>query len=112
MYAVKILGDKVFKKVVSFSNKELSEFSTASLITRSTNDIQQIQQLMGMLFRTIVYAPIMGIGGFVKVLTNSDNQMAWIIGVTILAIIFIMGTLFIVAMPKFKKLQDSSLRSE
>lgn len=100
------LRDKVFKKVVSFSNKELSEFSTASLITRSTNDIQQIQQLMAMLFRIVVYAPIMGIGGFIKVLTASDNQMAWIIGVAILAIIFIVGTLFIIAMPKFKKLQE------
>ena len=102
----KILRDKVFKKVVSFSNKELSEFSTASLITRSTNDIQQIQQLMAMLFRIVVYAPIMGIGGFIKVLTASDNQMAWIIGVAILAILFIVGTLFIIAMPKFKKLQE------
>ena len=102
----KTLRDKVFKKVVSFSNKELSEFSTASLITRSTNDIQQIQQLMAMLFRVVVYAPIMGIGGFIKVLTASDNQMAWIIGVAILAIIFIVGTLFIIAMPKFRKLQD------
>lgn len=100
------LRDKVFKKVVSFSNKELSEFSTASLITRSTNDIQQIQQLMAMLFRIVVYAPIMGIGGFIKVLTASDNQMAWIIGVAILAILFIVGTLFIIAMPKFKKLQE------
>ena len=102
----KTLRDKVFKKVVSFSNKELSEFSTASLITRSTNDIQQIQQLMSMLFRVVVYAPIMGIGGFIKVLTASDNQMAWIIGVAILAILFVVGTLFIIAMPKFKKLQD------
>lgn len=100
------LRDKVFKKVVSFSNKELSEFSTASLITRSTNDIQQIQQLMAMLFRIVIYAPIMGIGGFIKVLTASDNQMAWIIGVAILAIIFVVGTLFILAMPRFKKLQD------
>lgn len=100
------LRDKVFKKVVSFSNKELSEFSTASLITRSTNDIQQIQQLMAMLFRIVVYAPIMGIGGFIKVLTASDNQMAWIIGVAILAILFVVGTLFIIAMPKFKKLQE------
>ena len=100
------LRDKVFKKVIHFSNKELSEFSTASLITRSTNDIQQIQQLITMLFRVVVYAPIIGIGGFIKVLTNSDNQMAWIVGVAILAILFIVGTLFIIVMPKFKKLQD------
>ncbi len=102
----KTLREKVFKKVIHFSNKELSEFSTASLITRNTNDIQQIQQLITMLFRVIVYAPIIGIGGFVKVLTNSDSQMAWIIGVAILAILFVVGTLFIIVMPKFKKLQE------
>ena len=102
----KTLRDKVFKKVIHFSNKELSEFSTASLITRSTNDIQQIQQLITMLFRVVVYAPIIGIGGFIKVLTQSDSQMAWIVGVAILAILFIVGTLFIIVMPKFKKLQD------
>ena len=102
----KTLRDKVFKKVLSFSTAELREFSTASLITRSTNDIQQIQMLIAILFRVVVYAPIIGIGGFVKVLTTSDNSMAWIIGVAILTILFVVGTLFIVAMPKFKKLQD------
>ena len=101
----KTLREKVFDKVLKFSNKELSEFSTASLITRSTNDIQQIQQLITILFRVVVYAPIIGIGGFIKVLTSSENSMAWIIGVGILAILFIVGTLFIIAMPKFKKLQ-------
>lgn len=100
------LRDKVFKKVLGFSTKEFREFSTASLITRSTNDIQQIQMLITMLFRVVVYAPIMGVGGFLKVLTKSDNSMAWIIGVAILAILFIVVILFIVAMPKFKKLQD------
>ena len=102
----KTLRDKVFKKVLSFSTAELRDFSTASLITRSTNDIQQIQMLIAILFRVVVYAPIIGIGGFVKVLTTSDNSMAWIIGVAILTILFVVGTLFIVAMPKFKKLQD------
>jgi hypothetical protein len=102
----KTLREKVFAKVLSFSNEELNGFSTASLITRSTNDIQQIQQLMTMLFRVVVYAPVIGIGGFIKVLTNSDSSMAWIIGVAILAILFVVGTLFIVAMPKFKKLQE------
>ena len=102
----KTLREKVFKKVTSFSNEELNEFSTASLITRSTNDVQQLQQLITMLFRVVVYAPIIGIGGFVRVLTNTDNSMAWIIGVAILAILFIVGTLFAIAMPKFKKLQD------
>ena len=100
------LRDKVFKKVLEFSTKEFREFSTASLITRSTNDIQQIQMLIAMLFRVVVYAPIMGVGGFIKVLTKSNNSMAWIIGVAIVAIFFIVGTLFIVAMPKFKKLQE------
>ena len=101
----KTLREKVFKKVLSFSRAELTEYSTASLITRSTNDIQQIQSLIAMLFRVLVYAPIMGIGAFIKVLTQSNNSMAWIIGVAILAILFIIGTLFIIAMPKFKKFQ-------
>lgn len=100
------LREKVFTKVLTFSNKELNQYSTASLITRSTNDIQQIQQLITMLFRVVVYAPIIGVGGFIKVLTSSDNSMAWIIGVAILAILFVVGTLFIIAMPKFKKLQE------
>ena len=100
------LREKVFKKVVSFTNKELREFSTASLITRSTNDIQQIQNLMGMLFRTAVYAPIIGIGGIIKVLTESNSSMAWIIGLAIILILIIVGTLFAITMPKFKKLQE------
>lgn len=102
----KNLRDQVFKKVLKFSNKEFREFSTASLITRSTNDIQQIQMLIGMLFRVVVYAPIMGIGGFLRVLGNSNTSMAWIIGMAILIIFAIVMVLFIVAMPKFKKLQD------
>ena len=102
----KTLREKVFKKVIRFSNAELNQFSTASLITRSTNDVQQIQQLITLLFRVVVYAPIIGVGGFVKVLTSTDSSMVWIIGVAIVAILFIVGTLFIVAMPKFKKLQD------
>ena len=102
----KTLREKVFKKVLSFSNKEFSEYSTASLITRSTNDIQQIQGLIAILFRVLVYAPIIGIGGFLRVLSQSDNSMAWIIGVAILAILFVVATLFIIAMPRFKKLQE------
>lgn len=102
----KTLREKVFKKVLSFSNKEFSEYSTASLITRSTNDIQQIQGLIAILFRVIVYAPIIGIGGFLRVLNQSDNSMAWIIGVAIVAILFVVATLFIIAMPRFKKLQQ------
>ena len=102
----KTLREKVFKKVLKFSTGELNKFSTASLITRSTNDIQQIQMLIAILFRVVVYAPIIGIGGFIKVLTTSDNSMAWIIGVAILAVLFIVITLFIVAMPRFRKLQE------
>ena len=100
------LREKIYKKVLTFSSKEIRQFSTASLITRSTNDIQQIQMLMSMLFRVVVYAPIIGFGGFFKVLNNSDGSMAWIIGIAIFAILVIVMTLFIVAMPKFKKLQD------
>lgn len=100
------LRDKVFVKVLKFSGEEFSKFSTASLITRSTNDIQQIQMLMTMLFRVVVYAPIIGIGGFIRVLNNSDSSMAWIIGLAIICVIGIVLVLFIVAMPKFKKLQD------
>lgn len=102
----KTLREKVFKKVLRFSNKEFSEYSTASLITRSTNDIQQIQGLIAILFRVLVYAPIIGIGGFLRVLNQSDNSMAWIIGVAIVAILFVVTTLFIIAMPRFKKLQQ------
>lgn len=100
------LRDKVFKKVIGFSSKEFREFSAASLITRSTNDIQQIQGLISMLFRVVVYAPIIGIGGFLRVLNNSNTSMAWIIGLAILCVIGIVLVLFIIAMPKFKKLQD------
>ena len=102
----KTLREKVFKKVLRFSNKEFSEYSTASLITRSTNDIQQIQGLIAILFRVLVYAPIIGIGGFLRVLNQSDNSMAWIIGVAIISILFVVATLFIIAMPRFKKLQQ------
>ena len=102
----KTLREEVFNKVLSFSNKELREFSTASLITRSTNDVQQIQQLMAMLFRTVVYAPIIGIGGTIKVLNESNSSMAWIIGLAVITIIIVVGALFAIAMPKFKKLQE------
>ena len=100
------LREKVFNKVLTFTNKELREFSTASLITRSTNDVQQIQQLMAMLFRTGVYAPIIGIGGILKVLSQSNSSMAWIIGLAVITILVVVGGLFAITMPKFKKLQD------
>lgn len=102
----KTLRDKIFRKVLGFSTSEFKEFSTASLITRSTNDIQQIQMLINMLFRVIVYAPIIGIGGFFKVLATSNDSMAWIIGVAIGSILLIVILLFLIAMPRFKKLQD------
>ena len=91
---------------MGFHGEEFTNFSTASLITRSTNDIQQIQMLISMLFRVVVYAPIMGIGGFLRVLANSNTSMAWIIGLAILGVVGIVLVLFIIAMPRFKKLQD------
>ena len=100
------LREKVFRKVLKFTRKEFMDFSTASLITRTTNDIQQIQMLIAMAFRVIVYAPIMGVGGFIKVLTNSNNSMSWVIGLALGVILFIISILFTVAMPKFKRLQD------
>lgn len=98
------LRKDVFQKVVGFSNAEFTEFSTASLITRSTNDIQQIQMLMVMLLRIVFYAPILGVGGVLKVL-NTNSSMAWIIAVAVLAIMALVVVMFAVAMPKFKKLQ-------
>lgn len=98
------LRDKVFKKVVSFSNSEMEQFSTASLITRSTNDIQQIQMVEVMLLRMVLYAPIIGIGGVVKV-ASTRTGMSWIIGVAVGAIILVVGILMSVTLPKFKKMQ-------
>ncbi len=100
------LREQVFTKVLKYSNKEFKDFSTATLITRSTNDIQQIQGMIQMLFRTIIFAPIMGIGGLLRVITKSNTSMIWIIGLAIACIIICVIVLFIVAMPKFKKLQD------
>ena len=99
------LRSRVFKKVVGFSNAEFDHFSTASLITRSTNDIQQIQMLVVMLLRMVMYAPIMAAGGIIKVFrTNVD--MSWIIGLAVVLILLLVLVLFIVAMPKFKILQN------
>jgi ATP-binding cassette subfamily B protein len=100
----KDLRRNVFEKVVSFASAEFDRFSTASLITRSTNDIQQIQMLMVMLLRIVFYAPILGIGGFIKVL-NSDYSMGWIIGVAVAAIFILVISLFGVVIPKFKIVQ-------
>ncbi|HAP19758.1 MAG TPA: ABC transporter [Lachnospiraceae bacterium] len=99
------LRKSVFNKVVSFSNAEMDKFSTASLITRSTNDIQQVQMVEVMLLRMIFYAPIIGIGGIIKVL-NTKTGMSWIIVVAVVAIMALVLVLMSLAMPKFKKMQD------
>ncbi len=98
------LRSRVFKKVVGFSNSEIEQFSTASLITRSTNDIQQVQMVAVMLLRMIMYAPIIGIGGVLKV-SGTKTGMGWIIGVAVGSIILLVGILMSVTMPKFKKMQ-------
>ena len=99
------LRSGIFKKVVGFSSGEFDKFSTASLITRSTNDIQQIQLVIVMLLRMVLYAPIIGIGGVIKVL-NTNVSMSWIIALAVVLISILVFTLFIVAMPKFKMLQN------
>ncbi len=98
------LRNGVYRKVISFSGEELNHFSTASLITRSTNDIQQVQLVFAMIFRIVLYAPILGVGGVLKVL-KTDVSMTWILGVAVVAILILVGFLFAVAMPKFKTLQ-------
>lgn len=98
------LRSAVYRKVVGFSGAEYNRFSTASLITRSTNDIQQIQLMTAMIFRIALYAPILGIGGVLKVL-GTDASMSWIIALAVLLILLLIGVLFKIAMPKFTKLQ-------
>ena len=99
------LRSKVFQKVVGFSNAEFDHFSTASLITRSTNDIQQIQMVTVMLLGLVLYAPIIGIGGVFQVF-QTNVSMSWIIGLAVVLILLIVITLFVIAMPKFKVLQN------
>ena len=99
------LRERVFRKVVGFSNGEFDKFSTASLITRSTNDIQQIQLLTVMILRMVLYAPIMAIGGIWNVFhTNVD--MSWIIALAVVLIFLLVAVLFAVVMPKFRILQN------
>ena len=98
------LRKDVFKKVVGFSNTEFDEFSTASLITRTTNDIQQIIMLVVMGLRIVFYAPILGIGGVIKVI-NTGASMGWVIGVAVISILLLVIVLFSFAMPKFKSVQ-------
>ena len=95
---------QLFVRVESFSNTEFDKFSTASLITRSTNDITQIQMLLVMLFRIVFYAPILGIGGILKVLGEA-NSMLWIIGAAVGALLTIMVAMFIIVLPKFQSMQ-------
>ena len=97
---------KVFDKILSFSNAEFNQFSTASLITRSTNDIQQVQQLLSILFRTVFYAPIMAVGGILLIIKTSNLSMTWIIALAVALIVATVLILFIVAVPKFKKMQS------
>ena len=98
------LREKVFNKVIAFSDAEINRFSTASLITRSTNDVQQIQMVTVMMLRMVLYAPILSIGGIVKVVENGAG-MGWVIFIGIAAVVILMGTLMVIAMPKFKVMQ-------
>ena len=97
-----VLRSKVVRKIMSFSSSEFKEFGASSLITRSTNDIEQIKMFFIMLLRIVVFAPIMGIGAFIKV---SDNPLNWIIGLALIIIFILIGILFGFAMPKFKSMQ-------
>lgn len=98
------LRDKVFNKVTAFSNGEFDDFSTASLITRSTNDIQQVQMFTVMMLRMVFYAPILGVGGVIRAL-RTNTSMAWIVAVGVIAILTLVMLLFAIVMPRFKKLQ-------
>jgi len=99
------LRGKVFNKVMNFSNAELDKFSTASLITRSTNDVQQIQMVTVMLLRMVLYAPILAIGGIINI-RHYRSGMSWVIVVAVIAVLFIIAVLLVIAMPKFKVMQD------
>ncbi len=98
------LRNDVYRKVISFTSGEFNHFSTASLITRSTNDIQQIQMLLAKGFRMVLYSPILGIGGVMKVV-QTDVSMSWIIALAVILILMVVGVLFKTAMPKFTMLQ-------
>ena len=98
------LRSNVYKKVLSFSNREMDQFSTASLITRSTNDIQQVQMLIVFLIRIVIYSPILAVGGILKVM-RTNNSMSWVLIVGVGAIFILIGVLLVVAMPKFKMMQ-------
>ena len=97
-----VLRSKIVRKIMSFSSSEFKEFGASSLITRATNDIEQIKMFFIMLLRIVVFAPIMGIGAFIKV---SGNPLNWIIGLALIIIFVLIGLLFGFAMPKFKSMQ-------
>jgi len=101
----KNLRAMIFEKVMNFSKKEINEFSTASLITRSTNDIQQIQQVIIMMLRMVFLAPFMAVGGIIKAL-NTNVSMSWIIALGVICVFMIVIVMFTVVMPRFKILQD------
>lgn len=101
----KSLRSNIFSKVLSFSRPEMDSFSTSSLITRSTNDIQQIQMSSVMLMRIVFFAPIMAIGGVLRIL-GVQTALAWVVGVGVLVIILIVAIMFVAVMPRFKRLQS------
>lgn len=98
------LRESLFTRVVSFGNEEMTKFSTASLITRSTNDIQQVQMVIVMLLRIVLYAPILGVGGIFRVM-RTETSMTWIIAVAVGAVMCLVAVLMGVALPRFKKMQ-------
>lgn len=99
------LRESIFKRVISFSDAEINRFSTASLITRSTNDVQQIQMVTVMLLRMVLYAPVLAVGGIIKVV-ESGASMGWVIVVAVAVILVVLGVLMAIALPKFKIMQD------
>lgn len=103
-YTAKDVRSRLFHKVVGFSNAEMNQFSTSSLITRCTNDVQQIQMVLTMTFRIVLFAPIMGVGAIFKVM-RTTTSMVWVIGLAVLAVFMIIIVLMIVAMPKFQIMQ-------
>jgi len=98
------LRRKVFTRVVSFSKNEMKSYGSSSLITRTTNDVQQVQNVIVFLFRVVFYAPIVGIGGVIKAM-NTNASMTWIIAAALLSILMVVITLFSIAMPRFNKIQ-------
>ena len=100
----KSLRSQTFKKVMSFSKTEMKTFGTASLITRTTNDIQQVQGIIVFMMRIVVYAPIMAFGGIIKTY-NASNSLIWIVGIAVICLFTMVGTLFLITMPKFTMLQ-------